>query len=76
MKEINTIHKEILEHYWSKGTPLVYNGKDYRVGRMSYGDYFFEPYNPKYPEGKGEKYPFEEGTLWLERINKDTYKIE
>ena len=64
-----------LRLYWSKNIPLVYNGKAYRVGKMSYGDYFLEPYNPKYPEGRGEDYAFAKGTRWTERIDKDTFKI-
>ena len=63
---------ELREH-WGNGKPIDYNGTLYRVGKMSYGDYFLEPYNPKYPLGKGERKPFEKGTLWLEKIEKDPY---
>jgi len=63
---------ELREH-WGKGTNINYKGTLYRVGKMSYGDYFLEPFNPKYPLGKGEREPFEKGTLWLEKIEKDPY---
>ena len=62
-----------LYYCWASGSRLKLNGKQYRVGKMSYGDYFLEPYNPKYPLGKGEREPFEKGTLWLEKIEKDPY---
>lgn len=64
-----------LRYYWSEGIPLVYNGKDYLVGKMSYGEYFLEPYNPKYPQGRGERYAFTKGTRWTKKINKNTFEI-
>lgn len=68
---MDTIKEADLRLYWSKGIPLIYKGKKYRVGKMSYGDYFLEPGIPK-----GETKPFNKGTLWPEKIDKDTYKIE
>ena len=48
--------------YWSSGKKVIHEGKEYRVGKMSYGDYFFEPGEPK-----GETEPFNMGTLWLKK---------
>ena len=44
----------------------------YRVGKMSYGDYFFEP-----GIDKGELSGFNRGTLWLMRSeeNKNIFVI-
>ena len=53
------IEKVVLYRHWATETPIVLKGKPYRVGRMSYGDYFLEPGQPK-----GETKPFNEGTLW------------
>ena len=63
-----------LYYCWASGSRLKLNGKQYRVGKMSYGDFFLEPG----PE-RGEKTPFNHGTIWLikERIDKngrDIYK--
>jgi len=57
---------------WQKGIRIQFKGKKYRVGRMSYGDWFLEPGKPQ-----GETKPFNKGTIWLEIIDgkKDTYKI-
>ena len=68
---MDTIKGTDLRLYWSKGIPLVYKGKAYRVGKMSYGDYFLEPGKPQ-----GETKPFNRGTKWTERIEKtDVFKI-
>lgn len=40
---------------------ITLDGKKYRIGQMSYGDYFVEPYKA----GKTERSEFEKGTLWL-----------
>jgi len=69
------ILKEKLYTHWGNGKPMEMRDKRYRVGRMSYGAYFLEPFNPKYPLGKGENYPFERGTLWAEKVDKDTYEV-
>jgi len=60
---MNTYSEDILESFWSSGKKIIHEGKKYRVGKMSYGDYFFEPGEPK-----GETKPFNKGTLWLEKI--------
>ena len=54
-----TIEKTVLYHHWATETPMMFEGKSYRVGRMSYGDYFLEPRQPQ-----GETMPFNTGTLW------------
>jgi hypothetical protein len=45
------------------GTDIWYKGKKYHVGRMSYGDYFFEPV--KESRASRETDPFSSNTLWL-----------
>jgi len=64
--------KEFLVKYWSNGKSITRLGKKYRVGRMSYGQFFFEP-------GKehGETKPFNKGTLWLDPMWKepDFYQV-
>jgi hypothetical protein len=70
---MNTYSKDILDSYWSSGKRIIHDGKKYRVGKMSYSDYFFEPGEPK-----GETEPFNKGTLWLEKVeNKhDLFTVE
>lgn len=62
--------KELREN-WSKGKGISYRGILYRVGRMSYGDYFLEP-----GQERRETEPFNKGTLWLGKVGKDMYKID
>lgn len=50
-----------LRAHWEKSIRL--RGAEYRVGRMSYGDWFLEPK----PWG-GERDGFASGTLWPVRI--------
>ena len=63
---------ELIE-YWGSSSSFVYEGKDYRVGRMSYGDFFLEP-----GESQGETKPFNKGTLWLKLFDpkKCTYEVD
>jgi len=61
---------ELREH-WSKGTKMTIEGISYRVGKMSYGDYFLEPG----PE-RGETQPFNKGTLWPEKLDQYRYIID
>ena len=53
---------ELIKSLWASGKKLEYDGIQYRVGRMSYGDYFLEP-GPEHRETDG----FNRGTLWLEK---------
>ena len=64
---------EHVRKHWSTGKRLILgNAVDYRVGKMSYGDYFLEPKEPR-----GETEPFNEGTIWLEKLPKNKgYKAE
>jgi transposase-like protein len=73
--------KEEIYQAWSKGGTLKYNNKKYRVGKMSYGDYFFEPaWKPERAETEGH----DPETLWPEKIfvtnkygvEQEKYKIE
>ncbi|MCD6492424.1 MAG: hypothetical protein J7K36_01260 [Archaeoglobaceae archaeon] len=51
-----------LRKLWSEEKSIILNGKKYRIGKMSYGDYFLEP-----GKDKGESAGFNKGTIWLER---------
>ena len=57
---------------WGKGNTVTYKGKEYRVCKMSYGDYFLEHTNW---EG-GERDGFSEDTLWLEKAKNNSYFYE
>lgn len=56
--------KEYIESHWSKSEPIKLRGKTYRIGRMSYGDYFLEE---KKDWNKGESDLHSEDTLWLQK---------
>lgn len=60
---------EFLREHWGRGKKIKICSKSYRVGRMSYGDYFFEPTLTKKEKKKyyGETKPFHPKTLWLEK---------
>jgi len=71
LKDNWTIHANTLRQLWSREEKIDLDSTEYRVGRMSYGDYFLEPL----PE-TAETAPFNRGTLWLERIPKtNIYQI-
>lgn len=60
-----------LRNAWAKDERIVLDGEKYRVGRMSYGDYFLEP-----REEQGETMPFNSGTVFLKKIpKKDAYEV-
>ena len=69
-----TFNQADLYYCWSSGQKMKIKNKEYRVGKMSYGDFFLEP-GPERPETK----PFNRGTKWLEiidRINgRDIYEV-
>ena len=62
-----------LRGHWSDGEQITYKNKSYRVGKMSYGDYFLEPGKER-EETRG----FNPGTLWLGKIRRYPYfyKVE
>lgn len=63
---MNKVFTEVFLHNaWGSDFKVRHDGQTYRVGRMSYGDYFLEPGEPK-----GETKPFNRGTVWLERSDK------
>ena len=69
------LYKVILEgsdlrQHWAMGSRIKNGGVSYRVGRMSYGDYFLEPGEPA-----AETKPFNNGTIWLHHVigKKDMY---
>jgi hypothetical protein len=55
--------KEYIYNAWSTEKKITHNGIKYRVGKMSYGDYFLEP-----GIDKGELSDFNTGTIWLEKL--------
>lgn len=57
---------------WGDSSAVLYKGKKYRIGRMSYGDYFLEPFEIKAGEGRLHS----SRTLWLEKIDADNYRID
>ena len=61
---MTTFKKDYLRDHWSNGNKITLNGKKYRVGKMSYGDYFLEP-----GIMQSETKPFNKGTLWLEVVD-------
>ena len=60
-----------LRELWGSGQKISFEGRLYRVGKMSYGDYFLEPGS----EHK-ETDPFNKGTLWPEETSPGNYLIE
>lgn len=58
-----------LYHHWAKEQRMTLNGVSYRVGKMSYGQYFLEP-----GIALGERAPFNTGTLWLSLIDDEDFK--
>ena len=69
-----------LHEHWGNEKTIAHKDKKYRVGKMSYGDYFLEPVMTKRERDLyyGETKPFHPRTLWLEKIEKHPYfyKIE
>ena len=67
------ITKEDLRDWWANNTPVRYKGKIYRVGKMSYGDYFLEPKNYK----GGERMPHSPQTrfFYLKDQHKQVYGV-
>ena len=61
-----TIEKEKIYQHWSNETKIKIKDKEYRVGKMSYGDYFLEPYEES--KNLGENDDFVKGTLWLQKV--------
>ena len=69
-KETLKILEDDLRKCWSKEKEsFLFNGIKYRVGKMSYGQYFLEP-----DESKGEMSAFNRGTIWLIK-NKQNYFV-
>lgn len=64
--EKNDYTVDEIRDLWGNGKPLTYKGKQYSVNKMSYGDYFLEPY------GKvlSERDNFDDDTIWLQ-LSKD-----
>ena len=54
------LKRETMRDLWGKAKPIIRKGIKYHVGRMSYGDYFLEPWPPR-----GEKDGFAKGTHWI-----------
>jgi hypothetical protein len=68
----NKITAEDLRQWWSKNETIRYSGKLYRVGKMSYGQYFLEP--KSWPGGENDG--FASDTYWFEKVEKeDRYTV-
>ena len=65
---------ERLKDYWANARTITIEKVQYRIGKMSYGDYFLEPTGWT----GGEKDGFAPGTLWLINVNPklDVYTLE
>lgn len=55
------MNEKIVKNLWSTGNEVEIENKKYRVGKMSYGNYFLEPITWK----GGEKDGFSNDTIWL-----------
>lgn len=53
--------KEKLYQHWCNEKPLTFENKKYSVHKMSYGDYFLEPFKKSRRETDG----FAVGTVWF-----------
>ena len=65
------IRKHIVKEHYLNQKPYSYRNKKYRIGRMSYGDFFMEPITKKI---YGEKDGFAPGTFWLYEIKSKKYE--
>lgn len=65
-----TFDLDIIKEKWGNGKKITFQGRKYRVGRMSYGQYFLEP-----GLKRGEREPFNEGTIWLLKVENNPYKL-
>lgn len=63
--------KEEINNLWTTNKITVIDGQDYRIHKMSYGDYFAEPANYR----GGERDGFHPKTKWF-TFNKDTNNYE
>ena len=72
MAKKRKVNSGYLRKHWGDGTPITYKGKKYRVGKMSYGDYFLEPTSWKGGETKGHS----PKTLWLQKTKENPYFYE
>ena len=66
------IQKKEIEKLWGTGETLTLNGRKYRVGKMSYGDYFLEPTTWQGSETDGHS----PETLWLEPVEGEPLVLE
>lgn len=66
--------EEKLRDKWNSGRPLIRDGRKYRVGCMSYGQYFLEPL---WKRQRKENEWHDPETIWLYPIMiKNKYGIE
>ena len=63
---ISLYNEDSIHNQWSNVLPVFYRGKKYSVHKMSYGQYFLQPYNKKNLI-LGEKEDFAKGTVWLKK---------
>lgn len=62
---------EFLHKCWSSGQTVEFKQKKYTVNKMSYGAYFLQPAEWQ----GGEREGFAPGTIWLHKINQNTYEV-
>jgi hypothetical protein len=65
------IDKDILHDLWGTGAPVLVKGKKYAVHKMSYGDYFLEPFGYI----GSETSDFHSDTLWLQKIPGERFYV-
>lgn len=56
--------EEEMRELWSNGKPVLFAGRKYQVNKMSYGDYFFQPYEER---NRGETKGFTGREIWAEK---------
>lgn len=60
--------EQYVQSHWSNGNPIKLRGKTYRIGKMSYGEYFLEQ---KKDWNLPETANHSTDTLWLRRELKE-----
>ncbi len=69
---MKTLYIELVRELWGSGKSIKMGNKFYRMGRMSYGDYFLEPITWK----GGERDGFPKDTHWLKLREDNPYIYE
>lgn len=59
------IDKDLMHDLWGTGAPVFIDGRKYQVHKMSYGDYFAEPWG--YPLRETD--PHSPDTYWFKKLD-------